>query len=360
MGQLSFGGASAVDVRVRGSLAAVALGTNGFALVNIANPTKPVDYKPHPLSPGGDVRDLWLSGDTLYVVSSGTGLVSVYDVTDPAAPTSMGSITIPGAVAVSGDSARHLAAVVTSSATLTVVDMSNPGAWTTASTTLAGGNCEDVVLFGTSAYTACGTSGVQRVDVTNPASPQYRASTNSMQSADTHGVAVRATPQGILVAAGDDVDYNTVPLYPAGLNTYFNLNICTSPSCSFNGGHLPVNDDANGIGVALGSGFGVQTAGPDGSGVPDRAPGRQRRQGADGLADQPHGGQLGGAQPLRVGLGQGDRRRGGLLGQIFANGQPVATSASWSASFMPTTQGPLTIWPPRPRNWPATRRTRCR
>src|SRR5262249_27234796 len=74
VGQLGSGGANAVDVRLRGGLAAVALGTGGVALVDVSNPPLPAERARVSVGAGGDARDVWLSGNTLYIAVYGVGL----------------------------------------------------------------------------------------------------------------------------------------------------------------------------------------------------------------------------------------------------------------------------------------------
>jgi alpha-tubulin suppressor-like RCC1 family protein len=248
LGQLAFAGEEAVDVRVQGSLAAVALGPGGFALVDVSDPSLPVVRS----RTAGAVVDLWLSGDRLYTASS-NGL-AIYDVSLPDAPALLGSQALGGpATAVAADSARGLVVVLTAEPALAVLQTGGPAPWPVVTVPLpaATNQADDVVLLGTSAYVANGRAGIHEVDVTNPPSPSLKAS--STLDFDARGVAVQRTAQGTFVAAADDRFFNAVPLFDTRLANTFNVDFS-----SFPGDILP---DANSNGVALGDGFGVVTVG---------------------------------------------------------------------------------------------------
>jgi hypothetical protein len=343
----SFTGASAYDVRVNGDLAAVALGTAGVALLNIKDNVMTEYYR---LTPGGDVRDVWLSGNTLYC-ANGSAFFT-YDVSNPAAwtaaPTSVG-LPIANARAVSADATRDLAVVLsgTSPPTLTVIQSGAVvGSVTLVPPAGTSGAGEDVVLFGTSAYTASGRSGIQRVDLTDVAHPIQKGNADPGNPTDAHGVAVRGTPKGVLVAVGDDLYYNSVPLLNATLNNFYDIEVCKSGvTCSLPGGG-PVQADANGTGIALGDGFGVQAAGPSGIQVFRTAPLVDNAGIAPKvwITSPTVGAQVPLNRAVRVTLGASDDV-GLATVQVFINGNPILTkpTSPYSASYVPTAEGPLTI-----------------
>ncbi len=253
LGLLAFPGKTVVDVRVRGALAAVALGADGFALVDVSTISNPTQLA---LIAGvGTVNDLWISGDTLYLASS-SGLF-VYDVSSPATPSLIGAQPFGAAAqAVAGDATRGLAVVLTAAPSLEVVRLVGPGPWPSASVALpqAVNQARDVVLLGTSAYVANGRAGLHEIDLTVPASPTLRGS--STLNFDALGVAVQRTPQGTFLAAADDLFINAVPLFDARLGNTFNIDFSGFPG--------NIQQDANGTGIALGDGFGVLTTGASG------------------------------------------------------------------------------------------------
>jgi hypothetical protein len=252
VGKLSFGGQPALDVRVRGTLAAVALGPSGFALASVADPAQPRALAT--VSSAGNVGDLWVSGDRLYAAST-TGL-RVYDIGNPAAPILVGAQLGFSATAVAADSARGLTVVLTNQPAVMVVQTGGPGPWPAVSLPLppAINQADDVVLFGTRAYVANGRDGLREVDVTNPASPAFKAS--SALNFNALGVAMRTTDQGTIVAAADNFFINAVPLFNAELANTFNVDFSTFPG--------DIKSDADGTGIALGDGFGVVTVGAAG------------------------------------------------------------------------------------------------
>jgi hypothetical protein len=251
VGNLSFNGQSAQDVRVRGTLAAVALDA-GFALVDVTTPSQPNTLSQ--TSTPGSVGDLWISGTRLYAASS-TGL-RIYDIGDPAAPTLAGSLLGFNVTAVAADSARGVVVALTSQPAVMVIQTQGPGPWSSVTLPLppATNQAQDVVLFGTRAYVANGVDGLHEVDITDPASPVFAS--GSTLSFDAVGVATRTTAEGTIVAAADDIFVNAAPLFDARLNNTFNIDFSAFPGT--------IQQDANSTGIALGDGFGVVTVGSAG------------------------------------------------------------------------------------------------
>lgn len=252
VGALSFAGQPAMDVRLRGTLAAVALGAGGFNLVDVTTPSQPSTLS-HTAT-AGSVRDLWISGTRLYAASSNG--VLIYDISNPAVPTPAGSLLGFTATAVAADSARGVVVALTNQPAVQVIRAVGPGSWATVTLPLppAINQAHDVVLFGTRAYVANGRDGLHEVDITDLTNPVLTAS--STLSFDALGVATRTTEQGTIVAAADDLFVNAVPLFnPALINT-FNVDFSAFPGI--------LQWDANSTGIALGEGFGVITVGSSG------------------------------------------------------------------------------------------------
>ncbi len=252
VGALSFAGQPALDVRLRGTLAAVALGAGGFDLVDVTTPSQPSSLS-HTTT-AGNVGDLWISGNRLYAASSSG--VLIYDISNPAVPTPAGSLLGFTATAVAADSARGVVVALTNQPAVKVSRAVGPGSWATVTLPLppAINQAHDVVLFGTRAYVANGRDGLHEVDITDLTNPVLASS--STLSFDALGVAVRTTEQGTIVAAADDLFVNAVPLFnPALINT-FNVDFSAFPGI--------IQWDANSTGIALGNGFGVITVGSSG------------------------------------------------------------------------------------------------
>src|SRR6266404_2048291 len=90
LGSLSLPGTSkGVDVDAIRQIAVVALGTNGLAVVNVANPAAPALLG---TLPGGDVRDLAISGNFVFLADFSRSFTSV-DLTNPASPVLRASTT---------------------------------------------------------------------------------------------------------------------------------------------------------------------------------------------------------------------------------------------------------------------------
>jgi hypothetical protein len=259
VGKLAFVNQQALDVKVRGTLAAVALGAGGFVLVDVSNPAQPKSLSVTS-SAGVNIVDLWISGNRLYTAArSGTAALEglrVYDIGNPAAPTLVGSSLGFPANAVAADSARGVVVAATSQPAVRVIRTAGPAPWPQVTLGLpsATNQADDVTLFGTSAYVANGRDGLLEVDVTDPAAPAFKA--HSTLNFNALGVAMQTTRQGTIVAAADNLFVNAVPLFTAQLFNTVNVNFSTFPG--------DIKSDADSTGIALGDGFGVVTVGDAG------------------------------------------------------------------------------------------------
>jgi hypothetical protein len=252
----------AVDVKVRGTLAAVALASGtacipyassfpnpgGFALVDVSKPTLPalLSRVNLPVS----VRDLWISGHLLYL-AAGDGLY-VYNISNPSAPTLVGSKTGFSAGAVAADATSSIAVVTTTAGQVRVIRTSGSAPWPEAAPItlpVADYRGDDILLFGTSAFIANGTDGLREIDLTDSQRPvlKEKASTSIIAAS---GIALRRTRQGTLVAAADVIYQNAVLLFDGKLTPTYTIDFATFPGV--------VLWDANGWGIALGEGYGVE------------------------------------------------------------------------------------------------------
>lgn len=177
-----------------------------FYVVNITNPAAPAVVSTTPVT--GSIyygqSGIRVQGQYVYLLSStgtaSTNLLQIFDVSNPADPSLVGSLEVPlygFGLWVSGQYAYVASFVDTSSpSTLDVIDVSNPaspkvvGSTTTGT---AGVNVADVKVVGNYAYMA-GQSGAQSevlvFDVSNPASPFLVSSlpaTHSPQGLDVEG-----------------------------------------------------------------------------------------------------------------------------------------------------------------------------
>jgi hypothetical protein len=148
LGSLSLPGVSkGVDVDAIRQIAAVALGPSGLAVVNVANPAAPALLA---TLPGGDVRDLTISGNFVFLADFSRSFTSV-DLTNPSQP------------------------VLRASTTQSL-----------------GGLLEDVVVNGSIAAGAdvFFVNGVPMIDVSNPASPQPRIILDFRNFRDDNGTGI--------------------------------------------------------------------------------------------------------------------------------------------------------------------------
>lgn len=141
-----------------------------------------------------------VQGQYVYLVSStgaaNTNLLQIYDVSNPSAPTLVGSAPIPlygFGLWISGDYAYVISFVGASSiSTLDVIDVSNPASPTiigATNTGTAGLNVADIKVVGQYAYVAGQSEGQSEIlvfNVSNPASPYLLS-----------GLPVAHSPQGL-------------------------------------------------------------------------------------------------------------------------------------------------------------------
>lgn len=260
VGKLAFPGFEALSVKVRTTLAAVALGAGGVALVDVSIPSQPTQI--HRITSIATARDVWISGNWLFVASS-DGL-RVYNVTNPAAPTPVGAGSALGfnATAVAGDSTRGVAVVLTTDSLVRVFRIT-AAAWSQANPPLslpgATNPVDDVVINGVSAYVAHGSQGLHKVDLSSIPKPKFdpdNPRTNVNLQVSATGVAVQSVEGRVLVAAADQYYQNAALLFNDRLTGTANVDFSNAPGM--------VNPAAEGTGVALGDGFGVVSVGADG------------------------------------------------------------------------------------------------
>lgn len=245
IGSLALG--NTIDVAHRGdNLVALALSTSGAAIVDVSDPSAPAELSR--VTDIANVQSIALNGDLFYVVG-GTSL-SVYDISDPVNPVSVGGHALSGSAnAVAADSARGVALVAVSTPAVDVIRL-GVGPWTTATVPLpaATNHADDVTLLGATGYVANGRDGVRKLDLTNIDAPVLIPKRPNALNMNALGIAVHPTPDGDVVAAADNLFFNHVPLFNSDL-----INTTILDFSSFS--------DANGSGVALGPHVGVVSAG---------------------------------------------------------------------------------------------------
>jgi len=141
-----------------------------------------VDEFPCMLDAAGASKDVFASGDLIYVAKSTNGL-HIWDVTNPEKPVWIGSYDTPGdaqEVHVSG----HYAYIADGPEDLQIIDVSNPSAPFLAGSYTTDGSASYVYVQGNYAYLSGYPNAVLIVDVSNPAAPQlastYPSSSNEI------------------------------------------------------------------------------------------------------------------------------------------------------------------------------------
>ena len=185
--------ASANSIYVQGRYAYVlSIAASGnFQIIDISNPSAPqVIGTSATISTG---RFIYVQGRYAYVTSQGSGQLQVYDVSNPALPTLVGtgSVSIPLGLYVQG----KYAYVVQQGSGLLVFDVSNPASPVQVGSLTSGLAAVTYAIYvqGIYAYIACRNNSpggtLQIVDVSNPAAPVLRSSATT--GADPLGVYVQ-------------------------------------------------------------------------------------------------------------------------------------------------------------------------
>jgi|GEM_PF-2008553 len=157
-------GVSAVDVD--GSLAYVdALGT--FTVLDVSNPSAPTVVGSVASGTFGAASDIVASGDLVFVSYEFDGLY-VFDVSNPAAPTLLDSYPSSNALDVDVSGATVFLADV--NAGLRIISAANPSALTLQAT-YAATNLRAVVVSGKHAFVGSSLGGITVLDVGNPSLP---------------------------------------------------------------------------------------------------------------------------------------------------------------------------------------------
>ncbi|MGH7142282.1 MAG: hypothetical protein ACREF5_02315 [Candidatus Saccharimonadales bacterium] len=155
----------------------VDVGTNGTPLgqLYVSGSVPSAAIGSYSIGSGSDPYDIDVQGNYAYVVNENVNTLAIYDISNPANPASVGSVTIPGSspkpysVYVSGKYA-YVAAENTS--LLYVYDISNPEIPTEVGSIATGSNPFSVYVSGHYAYVANeGSSTLGIYDISNPAIP---------------------------------------------------------------------------------------------------------------------------------------------------------------------------------------------
>ena len=246
---------NANDVQVVGNFAYVADGFSGIQIVNITNPLAPAIVGS--FNTPSAAWDLAVSGGIAYVADDTSGL-QVIDVSTPAAPAKLGSLALTGTTkGLDIDLSRNLVVAVGSGGLFTV-NIANPKAPALVGSVNYGGDPRDIALKGNFAFVADFSLSLSSIDITNPATPIYKVSTDPNLGGLLHDVVVSGN-----FAIGADVKFvNGVPIVdisgaPA-LQPRAILNFCLPNFTCLNG----FRDD-NSYGIAVDGAYVYVTAGRD-------------------------------------------------------------------------------------------------
>jgi hypothetical protein len=229
---------------VVGNFAYVAAGSAGLQIVNISDPLAP--SVSGSLNTAGEAWDVVVKGTQAYVANGANGLVIV-DVSTPASPVRLGSLSLPGtSKGVDVDAVRQIATVALGTNGLAVVNVANPAAPALMGT-LPGGDVRDLAISGNFVFLADFSRSFTSVDLSNPAAPVLRASTQLNLGGRLQDVVVN----GSLAAGADVLFVNGVPM--------IDVSTPASPQPRIIIDFSAFRDD-NGTGIAMDSNFVYLTA----------------------------------------------------------------------------------------------------
>lgn len=178
---------------VQGSLAYVPVSrgtpyTNRGSL-QIVDVSDPANMQAVGAVTGRSFFDVKVSGTTAFAAGGG---LRAYNVSNPAAPTAQGVLTVSGGSVLSVALSGTTAYITAGNQGLRVVDVSNPATLVEQGFVTLGGFATRVVVQGTTAYVSVNTVGMAIVDVSNPAAPALLG-TFPIASSQVRSVAVNGT-----------------------------------------------------------------------------------------------------------------------------------------------------------------------
>ena len=200
----------AYDVEIVGNLAYVICYANyqqsGLQIIDISNPAQPT-FKGSYNTPEGVASGVKIVGNFAYLADNGSGL-KIIDISNPASPTLKGSYDTPSN-AYDVEIVGNLAYVADQSS-VQIIDISNPAQPTFKGSYDTLAYAFDVEIVGNLAYITgdrdnnyndtYGSSGVQIIDITNPAAPTFKAFYGTPGAA----LGVEVAGNNVYVASGTD------------------------------------------------------------------------------------------------------------------------------------------------------------
>jgi site-specific recombinase XerD len=148
----------------------VNLAGGNFLHTAVGNPTLKGTYS----AGGNQIFGVYVSGKYAYVADANSGTLTIVDISNPASPTSIGSVALfaPQDVFVAG----MYAYVADATAGLRVIDITNPASPSLIGTYDTGSSALDVYVSGKYAYVADDGDGLYVIDVTDPTTPALTGS----------------------------------------------------------------------------------------------------------------------------------------------------------------------------------------
>ncbi len=164
------------EIQVVGSVAYLAASGNGLQILDVSDPAKPTKLGEFTTS-NGFTQGIHIVGTTAYIADLASGL-HILDVSIPATPSRLGTLSgsiIAGSVKVVG----NLAYVsVWRSNSLLIVDVSTPSNPVLLGSSVLGAPPGDIQVVNGLAYLALESYGLRVLDVSNPAEPTVIARPN--------------------------------------------------------------------------------------------------------------------------------------------------------------------------------------
>lgn len=182
------------DVAASGDYAYLIVGAQGLLVVDVSDPTNPIEVGSH--STRGYAQAITLNGSQAFVANRSDGL-TILDISDPMRPSEMGNLDTPGSawdVYVAGGRAY----IADSQGGLQIAGVGRNGDSSLLGTYQTSAFAKSVVVLGSIAYLALGDAGLELVDISNPESPSRLAVLKTFGEAN----AVAVTDGTAYVAAG--------------------------------------------------------------------------------------------------------------------------------------------------------------
>jgi len=167
VGEVYDGTGNARGIFVSGNYAYVADNTDGLEIIDISDPTNPVEVGQ--VVDTGNAYSVFVSGNYAYVADNTDGL-EIIDISDPTNPVEVGQVVDTGSargVFVSG----NYAYVVDNTDGLEIIDISDPLNPVEVGSVDDGGNAVGVFVSGNYAYVADSGDGLEIIDISDPTNP---------------------------------------------------------------------------------------------------------------------------------------------------------------------------------------------